>query len=68
MRLIASVQQRWEDFKREQRIAGFAALAQDAYDRGLFNASRSWLLDMAGEINARSPEQVARLERARGLR
>jgi hypothetical protein len=62
--MIAAVRQRIADFFRERRIANLRRKAQDAPHASL----RRVLVDaMCNEINARSPGQVARMERARGL-
>lgn len=52
------------DLDREERIDGLLEQFRHADDRG--EQRRIWGL-MRDEINARSAEQVARMERERGL-
>lgn len=62
-----SLRQRLEDFLRERRIDRY----RRAYRRAACKAPHEctgWFFLMRAEINARSPGQVARMERARGLR
>jgi len=62
------VRQRIVDLAREYRIACLAAKCNWLFDQGqIADAQDAWL-EMAAEIRARSPEQVARMERAKGLR
>lgn len=63
--MIAALRQRVADFLRERRIANLRRQAQDAPHASL---RRVLVEAMCREINARSPGQVGRMERARGLR
>lgn len=57
------IMQRIEDAAREARIA-FYALQMNSFE----NSERSyWFQKMREEVAQRSPEQVARMERERGL-
>ena len=67
MRLIDALLTRIDDWLREVRIRSLAASVDfhtDAGQPGL--AAEAWQA-MQDEINQRSPEQVARIERKRGL-
>lgn len=50
-----------DDWQREARIRALSRKAAQTHSRA------DWLA-LVAEINARSPEQVARLERKKGLR
>lgn len=56
------------DYQREFMIATYAERASQRASEGDFAAARMWFDDMCAEIAKRSPEQVARMERKRGLR
>lgn len=56
---------RLTDWLRERRIEILRQQFATTYD--IRDRRRIWLL-LRDEINSRSPEQVTRLERARGLR
>lgn len=58
-----------DDVARERRIRELASKLQRAIKRGPWGVSEAMELQqaMAEEIARRSPEQVARIERARGL-
>jgi hypothetical protein len=52
---------RLDDARRERRIAALSAKYERTHSRADWQA-------LVAEINARSPEQVARMERQKGLR
>lgn len=56
------------DWLRERRITGLRDQVCKHMGAGRSDKARHSLLRMALEIKARSPQQVARMERARGLR
>lgn len=61
---------RWADYLRERRIARCVdeiKTMQELRDWATSRAHQAWA-EMAREIRQRSPEQVARMERARVLR
>lgn len=68
MRLIAAVSQRLQDVMREVRIRALAASAVAEHRAGRTALAREALDAMGAEIEQRSAEQVARMERAGGLR
>lgn len=68
MNFIRWLRARWDDAARESRIHEYArrvTAATDAHDSAA--AMLAWQ-HMRAEIDARSPEQVKRMEMARGLR
>lgn len=68
MRLIHRIRQRWLDWRRERRIADLAACcAFEAAAGRRALADEAWDA-MKAEIDARSPEQVARMQHRMGLR
>ncbi|KAF1698337.1 hypothetical protein CSC62_05355 [Pseudoxanthomonas jiangsuensis] len=62
-----SIFQRVSDWLRERRIDRLAADAKAAYAAGDRQRARELLARLAVENMARSPQQVARLDRAHGL-
>lgn len=65
MRLIAALRQRIADYRRERRIRALVLrCCLAAHQRDY----REHWVALRDEINARSPGQVARMERKRGLR
>lgn len=60
--------QRIADWLRERRIEDLREQVSEYMAAGRSDMARRSVLRMAQEIKARSPEQVARMERARGLR
>lgn len=59
-----------EDIARERRIAAYATALKAAAKQGPWGMKEAMRLQalMSAEIAARSPEQVKRMERAKGLR
>ena len=70
LHLVTDPGQSEEDRLREDRIAGISKALEKALKMGAFGVSRAMALqeELRTEIAARSPAQVARMERARGLR
>lgn len=68
MRLIHRIRQRVADWLRELRITALEASVLMEFDCGRHDLANEAWLAMTAEIAKRSPEQVARMERARGLR
>ncbi len=58
---------RWRDYRRERRIADLAACVAIERDAGRLGLAQEAFEAMAAEIRQRSPQQVARLERRRGI-
>lgn len=59
---------RLADWLRERRIEDLREQVSEHMAAGRSDEGRAAYARMALEIKARSPEQVARMERARGLR
>jgi len=59
---------RISDWLREARIRTLAKRCLDAQVAGSKTLTRAYWEELVTEIMARSPEQVARLEQAKGLR
>ncbi|WP_057917067.1 hypothetical protein [Lysobacter antibioticus] len=68
MRLISSLRQRREDWKQETRIAVLANEVKRRMASGQIVLARLSQNELRDEIARRSPEQIARMERKRGLR
>lgn len=66
--MVAGMGDMSEDHLREQHIAACGRHMLAAASAGDPVTARHWLDDMTAAIKQRSPEQVARLERERGLR
>jgi hypothetical protein len=56
--------QRFHDWRREVRIKALRARAMKAHDAGQVQLSRRLFLALFAECDARSPQQVRRMERA----
>ena len=68
MRLISALRQRFTDWRRERRINELAACSLLETEQGNTKlAMKSWMA-MKAEISRRSPQQVVRMERRKGLR
>lgn len=65
MRLIDAVCQRLQDVMREVRIRSLGASVTAEMAAGRKDMAREAWAEMVKEINARSPEQIARMERSR---
>ena len=63
-----SLIQRINDYLRERRIARLRREATAHVSARRADSARAAMVRMAAEINARSPQQVARMERKKGLR
>lgn len=61
------IPQRIADYLRERRIRVLARETSDHMAAGRTDDGRLAFQKMSAEIRARSPEQVARMERAMGL-
>lgn len=61
------MKQRILDWLLERRIRRFGRLALRAFKAGDHEAARAHWACITDDINARSPEQVARMERRLGL-
>jgi hypothetical protein len=62
------ISQRVQDWLRERRIKALVERAKLAFQHGHRDQAREVWNQAVAEINARSPGQVERMERARGLR
>jgi len=62
-----AIRQRITDWQRERRIAQIKASALEVLLRGEPGMTRAMWRELVNEINNRSPQQVARMERRRGL-
>lgn len=67
MRLIDALLTRIDDWLREVRIQALAALVDFHTNAGQPGLAQEAWQAMKAEINQRSPEQIARMERAKGL-
>lgn len=63
-----AIRQRIADFLRERRIAALRRKVTLAMQDGMWSIARGLNADLTRECSQRSPAQVARMERARGLR
>jgi hypothetical protein len=62
-----SLKQRIEDFRRERRLASLLRQMLAAQDAGEHEFAVDLWREYAAEHARRSPEQVARMERAQGI-
>lgn len=67
MRLIAALRQRIEDAAREVRIQALCASIRVELAAGRHAMVLEAYAALVDEIKARSPQQIARMERRRGL-
>lgn len=65
---IAAARQRLQDVMREVRIRSLSASVSAEMAAGRKDMAREAWAEMVKEINARSPQQIARLERRQGIR
>ena len=63
-----SLVQRYRDYLRERRIARLRREATAHINARQGDQARDAVRLMTDEINARSPQQVARMERKKGIR
>lgn len=66
--LLAAARQRLEDAAREVRIAALSASVRAEVDAGRIALALEAFDAMRREVMARSPQQIARMERRQGLR
>ena len=66
--LLAAARQRVEDAAREVRIRNLVAAEKAEYRAGRVGLAVEAWMALKAEINARSPQQIARMERRQGLR
>lgn len=59
--------QRITDWRREQRIRRLRGLVVAYVNRGEPDSARGFLRRMSAEIEARSPDQVRRMEQRKGI-
>ena len=62
------IRQRIADWQRERCIRDLSRIVADLIDRGMRTQARIYDEMRMDEIRARSPQQVARMERRKGLR
>ncbi|RZZ90623.1 hypothetical protein [Pseudoxanthomonas winnipegensis] len=65
--MLTRLADRLADFQRERRIADLRREAQSAITDGHKSLAHAYWALMRQEIAARSPAQIDRMERARGL-
>lgn len=69
MTIIDRIHARWRDFQHERRIEAACHRYWTAYVAGSDEVTRAVLWSaFARLVNSRSPAQIERMERARGLR
>lgn len=61
--MIAALRQRWQDWRRERRIRVLVADTCHQLATGHPNLARAVWGRLRAEIDARSPQQIARMER-----
>lgn len=65
---MKAIRERFEDWKRERRIRALVAECKDCLAHGEKDEARALSALLRDEVNARSPGQVERMERASYLR